>query len=119
MRNVREDTLANAVKATFKSEDSRVQMLLEKLVDTIHAYARDVRLTHAEWRKVIDLLTAAGEITDDERNEFVLFSDVLGLSSLVDMINSPKGATEASPLGPFHILGAPGPACRRRHEARQ
>jgi hydroxyquinol 1,2-dioxygenase len=56
---------------------------------------------------MISFLTRAGEITDKERNEFVLLSDVLGLSSLVDMINSPKGATESSVLGPFHILGAP------------
>ena len=57
--------------------------------------------------KALELLFQAGEISDSERNEFVLFSDVLGLSSLVDMVNSPPDGTPSSVLGPFHILGAP------------
>lgn len=68
---------------------------------------RETGLTHAEWRKALELLVKAGEITDSERNEFVLFSDVLGLSSIVDMVNSPDAKTPSSVLGPFHILGAP------------
>ncbi|MGI9372284.1 MAG: dioxygenase [Hyphomicrobiales bacterium] len=107
MRNVTKTTLTDAVKNTFNCEDERTGYLLARLVDYIHDYAREVNLTHDEWRKAIELLTKAGEISDDERNEFVLFSDVLGLSSLVDAIGSPPGATESSVLGPFHILGAP------------
>lgn len=107
MRDVTEKTLAEAVKQTGKFNDERTGYLLAKLVDHIHSYTRETRLTHSEWNKLIELLTKAGEITDDERNEFVLFSDILGLSSLVDMINSPDGATESSVLGPFHILGSP------------
>ncbi|MGI9482110.1 MAG: dioxygenase [Hyphomicrobiales bacterium] len=107
MRNVDRNSITDAVKNTFNCKDERTGYLLERLVDHIHDYAREVNLTHAEGRKVIELLTKAGEITDDERNEFVLFSDIFGLSSLVDIINSPPGGTESSVLGPFHILGAP------------
>ena len=107
MRTVDTTSISSAVKGTFKCKDDRTAFLLTKLVDAVHDYARDVKLTHAEWREMISFLTRAGENTDKERNEFVLLSDVLGLSSLVDMINSPEGATESSVLGPFHILGAP------------
>lgn len=107
MRNVDKRSLSSAVKSTFKCEIPRTELLLKRLVDYIHDYAREVKLTHAEWREIIQFLTKAGEITDAERNEFILLSDVLGLSSLVDMINSPEGSTESSVLGPFHILGAP------------
>lgn len=107
MRNVDKNSITSAVKGTFNCKNERVHFLLSKLVDTIHDYTRDVKLTHAEWREMIDFLTRAAEITDKERNEFVLLSDVLGLSSLVDMINSPDAATESSVLGPFHIQGSP------------
>lgn len=107
MRDVDKNSLTSAVKATFEPKNPRVGFLLNALVDVVHNYARDVKLTHAEWREVIRFLTDAGEISDHERNEFVLISDVLGLSSLVDMIHSPEGATESSVLGPFHMLGAP------------
>ncbi|MEO1406730.1 MAG: dioxygenase, partial [Pseudomonadota bacterium] len=107
MRNVTPDSLTTAVQDTFKCENPRVALLVAKLIEAVHAYAIDVKLTHAEWREAIGFLTRAGDISDEERNEFVLLSDVLGLSSLVDMINSPPGATESSVLGPFHILGAP------------
>ena len=87
--------------------DPRLRFLLERFAGHLHEFVRETGLTHAEWRKAIELLTKAGEITDAERNEFVLFSDVVGLSSLVDMVNSPDRATPSSVLGPFHILGAP------------
>ena len=66
-----------------------------------------MRLTHAEWQTGIDFLERMTEFTDAERHEFVLLSDVLGLSSLVDMINSVPEGTSSSVLGPFHISGAP------------
>ncbi|MCR9138399.1 MAG: hydroxyquinol 1,2-dioxygenase [Alphaproteobacteria bacterium] len=108
MRNVNQETLTQVFLDYCGPETSpRLRFLLEHLVNHLHDFVRETELTHAEWRKAIELLTKAGEITDDERNEFVLFSDVLGLSSLVDMINSKPGATSSSVLGPFHILGAP------------
>lgn len=108
MRNVNRDTLTQAFLDYCGSDtDPRLRSVLESLVKHLHAFAMENNLTHAEWRKGLELLTKAGEITDSERNEFVLFSDVLGLSSLVDMINSPDDGTPSSVLGPFHILGAP------------
>lgn len=108
MRNVTPQTLESELLALMSDEtDPRLRIVLTALVKHLHAFAKEVGLTHAEWRKGLELLTKAGEMTDEERNEFVLFSDVLGLSSLVDMLNSPKGCTNSSVLGPFHILGAP------------
>ncbi|GAB5445282.1 dioxygenase family protein [Gymnodinialimonas sp.] len=108
MRNVTSDTLTDLLLGLSGPDtDPRLQEVLTSLVKHLHAFTKEVGLTHAEWRKGLELLTRAGEITDDERNEFVLFSDVLGLSSLVDMINSPDACTSSSVLGPFHILGAP------------
>ncbi|TVR06392.1 MAG: hydroxyquinol 1,2-dioxygenase [Salinarimonadaceae bacterium] len=108
MRNVTPETLTETLLGLSGPDtDPRLQEVLGSLVRHLHAFAKEVGLTHAEWRKGLELLTRAGEMTDDERNEFVLFSDVLGLSSLVDMINSPSGCTSSSVLGPFHILGAP------------
>lgn len=108
MRTVSPDTLTETLLGLSGPQtDPRLQEVLTALVKHLHAFAKEVGLTHAEWRKGLELLTRAGEMTDDERNEFVLFSDVLGLSSLVDMINSPDGCTSSSVLGPFHILGAP------------
>ena len=108
MRNVNTDSITQVFLDTFGEDtDPRIRFLLERLAHHIHAFAKETNLTHAEWRKGIELLTKAGEITDDERNEFVLFSDLLGLSSLVDMLHSPETATSSSVLGPFHILGAP------------
>jgi len=108
MRNVTPDTLTDLLLGlSGPKTDPRLQEVLGALVRHLHAFAREVSLTHDEWRKGLELLTRAGEISDAERNEFVLFSDVLGLSSLVDMINSPQGCTSSSVLGPFHILGAP------------
>ncbi len=108
MRDVNPATLTETLLAlSGPATDPRLQEILAALVRHLHAFAKEVNLTHAEWRKGLELLTRAGEITDDKRNEFVLFSDVLGLSSLVDMINSPAGCTSSSVLGPFHVLGAP------------
>jgi len=108
MRNVTPETLTGLLLGLSGPDtDPRLQEVLTSLVTHLHAFTKEVGLTHAEWRMGLDLLTRAGEITDNERNEFVLFSDVLGLSSLVDMINSPEQCTSSSVLGPFHILGAP------------
>lgn len=108
MRTVTPDNLTDLLLSLSGPEtDPRVQEVLTALVRHLHSFAKEVGLTHAEWRKGLELLTRAGEISDSERNEFVLMSDVLGLSSLVDMINSPKGCTNSSVLGPFHILGSP------------
>lgn len=108
MRTVSTDTITKAfLDYCGPDTDVRTREVLESLAKHLHAFAKETALTHDEWRKGIELMTRAGDITTPERNEFVLFSDVLGLSSLVDMIHSPEGATPSSVLGPFHILGAP------------
>ncbi|MEG9863076.1 MAG: dioxygenase [Parvularculales bacterium] len=108
MRTVKTDTITQVFIDTIAEDtDERLKFVLTSLVKHLHDFARETSLTHDEWRKGLELLYNAGEISSRERNEFVLFSDVLGLSSLVDMINSPEGATPSSVLGPFHILGAP------------
>ncbi len=108
MRTVTKDTLTETFLGYCADDtDPRMRLVLERLAHHLHAFTQEVGLTHAEWRKGIELLVKAGEISDASRNEFVLFSDVLGLSSLVDMVNSPDGATPSSVLGPFHIRGAP------------
>ena len=108
MRDIDRDTITAAVMAACGPETTpRVRALLEGAVTHLHDYIRAVQPTHEEWRTVIRFLTRAGAITSEERNEFVLASDVLGVSSLIDMVNSAPGATESSVLGPFHVRGAP------------
>ena len=68
---------------------------------------RENKVTQAEWGAAIDALTRATQFTDDKRNEYILFSDLLGVSSLVDMVNAATTGTPSSVLGPFHIEGAP------------
>lgn len=108
MRSVTSDSVTQTFVDLMAPDTSpRLRFVLERLAAHLHDFARETELTHEEWRTGIELLTKAAEITTPERNEFVLFSDVLGLSSLVDMIHSPQDATNSSVLGPFHITGAP------------
>lgn len=108
MRNVDKDSLTTAFLGYMSDDtDARTKYLLTEFVTRMHDFIRATGLTHDEWRKALELLFEAGEISTAERNEFVLFSDVLGISSLVDMINSSKESTPSSVLGPFHVLGAP------------
>lgn len=108
MRNVTKDNLTDVFMGYFgKDADPRLREVLGSLVKHLHAFAKEVSLTHEEWNTGIEFLERAGEISDAERHEFVLLSDVLGLSSLVDMINSKPEGTSSSVLGPFHISGAP------------
>ncbi len=108
MRDVTKDNLTEVFNGYMGPEiNPRLREVMSSLVQHLHAFAKDVNLTHAEWETGIDFLERAGEISDKERHEFVLLSDVLGLSSLVDMINSKPEGTSSSVLGPFHISGSP------------
>lgn len=108
MRTVNQDTITQAFLDYCGADtDPRLKFILEKFAHHLHDFVRETELTHDEWRKSLELLFKAGEISTPERNEFVLFSDVLGLSSLVDIVNSPEDGTPSSVLGPFHVLGAP------------
>lgn len=108
MRTVTKDTITQAfLNYCGEDTDPRLKYLLESFSHHLHDFVRETGLTHEEWRKALALLQDAGEISTPERNEYVLFSDVLGLSSLVDMVNSSPDGTPSSVLGPFHVLGAP------------
>ena len=105
----REVELTESVLASFsRTPDPRVQELITSLTRHLHAFAREVRLTEDEWTSAIDFLTAAGHLTDDKRQEFVLLSDVLGLSMQTITINHPvdERVTESTVLGPFFVSGA-------------
>ncbi len=108
MRNVTQDNITDVFLDYFgKDTDPRLKEIMTSLAKHVHAFVKETGLTHAEWEKGIAFLEWAGEISDKERHEFVLLSDVLGVSSLVDMINSVPGGTSSSVLGPFHISGSP------------
>jgi protocatechuate 3,4-dioxygenase beta subunit len=89
--------------------DPRLREVMHALVRHLHAFAAEVRLTEREWMTGIEFLTAVGRITDATRQEFILLSDTLGLSSLVDLISHGHGGqvTESTVLGPFYRPGAP------------
>ena len=108
MRNVTKDNITDAFQGYMgKDTDPRLKEVLMSLTRHLHAFVKEVNLTHAEWEKGIEMLEWAGEISDKERHEMVLLSDLLGVSSLVDMINMVPGGTSSSVLGPFHVSGAP------------
>lgn len=108
MRHVTKDNITDVFMGYFGPEtDPRLKEILRGLVTHLHDFARETNLTHEEWRKGIEFLEWAGNISDKERHEFVLLSDVLGLSSLVDMLHSSPQGTSSSVLGPFHITGSP------------
>ncbi len=108
MRNVTRDNITDVFMGYLGQDtDPRLREVMGSLVKHLHAFAKEVKLTHAEWNEGIRFLERAGEISDAERHEFVLLSDVLGLSSLVDMLHNRPEGTSSSVLGPFHISGAP------------
>jgi hydroxyquinol 1,2-dioxygenase len=107
---VTEDNITNlAVERWATARDPRTAEVLTALVRHLHDFAREVRLTEAEWMAAIQWLTRTGQISDEKREEFILTSDVLGLSMLVVQMNHrlDPAATPATVLGPFHIEGSP------------
>ncbi|SNS08947.1 dioxygenase [Antarctobacter heliothermus] len=108
MRDVTPDNITEVFTGYFGPDtDPRFKEVMGALARHLHAFTKEVGLTHDEWRAGLKAMEWAAEITTPERNEFVLMSDVLGLSSLVDMVNSHPGATSSSVLGPFHVSDAP------------
>jgi hydroxyquinol 1,2-dioxygenase len=109
MRQFNEDTLTAAVVARLKdSKDKRFREIMTSAIKHLHAFAREVKLTEEEWFEGIKFLTAVGQKCDDKRQEFILLSDILGLSMMVCALNhkTAPGATEATVLGPFFAHGA-------------
>ncbi|MCI9888415.1 hydroxyquinol 1,2-dioxygenase [Micrococcales bacterium 31B] len=105
-----EEELIETVVASFEhAPDARLKTVMQSLTRHLHAFVREVRLTEAEWSAGIEFLTAAGHITDDKRQEFILLSDVLGLSMQTIAVNNEAvgDATEATVFGPFFVEDAP------------
>ncbi|MDQ0947950.1 hydroxyquinol 1,2-dioxygenase [Streptomyces phaeochromogenes] len=98
-----------AVGSLGADTDPRLRELLTGLVRHLHDFARETRLTQEEWERAIGFLTATGQTCTDTRQEFILLSDVLGLSMLVETLNADRGpgATESTVLGPFHMTESP------------
>jgi hydroxyquinol 1,2-dioxygenase len=109
-QSAREQSLVDTVVASFAgATDERLKFIMQTLVTHLHAVVRETRLTVAEWETMIEFLTAAGHITDDKRQEYILLSDVLGISMQVIGVNNAatENATEATVFGPFFVEGAP------------
>jgi protocatechuate 3,4-dioxygenase beta subunit len=108
MKNITRENLSDTVKSSFAHiDDERQRHLVNRLVHHLHAFATETGLSHDEWREGIAFLHRMADISSTSRSEFTLLSDVLGLSSLVDLLAARPGATEGSVLGPFHTRGSP------------
>lgn len=110
MPHATEDALTASVRARWSDiEDPRLRQVMAALVKHAHAFVREIEPTQAEWAVAIDFLTRTGKLCSDKRQEFILFSDVLGVSMLVDAINHRRGgaATPSTVEGPFHVPEAP------------
>jgi hydroxyquinol 1,2-dioxygenase len=105
-----EETATGAVVASFEgAADPRLREVLGSLVRHLHGFVREVEPTFEEWERAIGFLTATGQKCDDTRQEFILLSDVLGVTMLVDAINhrTATKATDSTVLGPFHMVASP------------
>src|SRR3954468_3605503 len=104
-----QDITAAVVDSLEDCPDARLREIAQVFARHLHEFAREVRLTQEEWEAAIGILTATGHITDERRQEFILWSDSMGLSMLVDALANPlpDGATESTVLGPFYVPGSP------------
>jgi hydroxyquinol 1,2-dioxygenase len=110
MRDLTEANLTDTVVAQIDADaDARFRAVATSLIRHLHAFVRDTELTEAEWIAGIEFLTATGHKSDERRQEFILLSDTLGVSMLVDAINhrKPEGASETTVLGPFYRPDSP------------
>jgi len=110
MRDFDETNITRSVIERFAdTPEPRLKQIIESLVLHLHDFIRDVDLSFEEWRSAIDFLTRTGQMCSDTRQEFILLSDTLGASMLVDAINhrARGGATETTVLGPFFVQSAP------------
>ena len=105
-----EDNSAEVVTNRNKdAPDPRMKQVMAVITRKLHEAVKEIEPTEAEWFKAIMFLTRTGRMCTDWRQEFILLSDVLGVSMLVDAINNrkPSGASESTVLGPFHVADAP------------
>jgi hydroxyquinol 1,2-dioxygenase len=108
-RTTPEQITADVLASFDGCGDDRLREIMQALVRHLHGFVSEVKLTPAEWTGAIEMLTRTGHITDQHRQEFVLWSDSLGASMLVDSLQNtlPAGATESTVLGPFYVAGSP------------
>jgi len=110
MAYVTEDNLTDVALERWKNiPDPRLRQVMQSLIKHLHGFVRDIEPTQAEWATAIDWLTRTGKLCTEKRQEFILSSDVFGVSMLVDAINhrQPGGATPSTVEGPFHVPNAP------------
>jgi hydroxyquinol 1,2-dioxygenase len=110
MPYVNEKNLTDVVLDRWKNiPEPRLRQIMGSLITHLHAFVRDIEPSEAEWATAIDFLTRTGKMCDDKRQEFILFSDVMGVSMLVDAINHrlASGATPTTVEGPFHVPDSP------------
>ncbi|MFS8115354.1 dioxygenase [Rhizobium jaguaris] len=110
MRNVTVDNISDVVISALAEEISpRRREILTSLIHHAHNFCKEVKITHAEWLEACEFLRRAGDISDDNRNEFILISDILGIEVLVDMIDHPvtDGESRSTVLGPFYRENPP------------
>jgi hydroxyquinol 1,2-dioxygenase len=110
MRDFDENSITAAVlERLAAAPDPRTRQVTQSLVQHLHAFVRDVEPSFEEWQVAIGFLTRIGQMCDGKRQEFILLSDTLGVSMLVDAINHrmPEGATPTTVLGPFYVEDAP------------
>ena len=105
-----EENSADVVIArNARAKDARLAEVMAVVVRHLHAAVKEIEPTQDEWMAAIQFLTRTGQMCNEWRQEYILLSDVLGVSMLVDAINNrkPSGASESTVLGPFHVAGAP------------
>jgi hydroxyquinol 1,2-dioxygenase len=105
--NTEEQITRNVLNSMAQAPNARLKEVMSSLITHLHAFIREVNLTEAEWMQGIQFLTRTGQMCDDRRQEFILLSDVIGVSMLVDAINhrAEDGATESTVFGPFYREG--------------
>jgi protocatechuate 3,4-dioxygenase beta subunit len=104
-----EDSVEVVIGRNARDKDQRLKEAMAVIVRKLHEAVKEIEPTHEEWFDAILFLTRTGQISNEWRQEFILLSDVLGVSMLVDAINNrkPSGASESTVLGPFHVANAP------------
>lgn len=104
-----ENSAEVVISRNQNATDARLAEVMAVITKHLHAAVKEIEPTQEEWFNAIQFLTAVGHTCDDWRQEFILLSDVLGVSMLVDAVNNrkPSGASESTVLGPFHVADAP------------
>src|SRR2546421_11215352 len=107
--NTEEKITQNVLDSMVQAPDPRLKKVMTSLVSHLHDFIRDVELTQEEWALGVQFLTRTGHMCDEKRQEFILLSDITGVTMLVDAINHrlPDQATESTIFGPFYREGAP------------